>query len=41
MFEDFVAGRGQALQRFAYALTGDWGLAEDLLQTSLARTYPR
>jgi len=41
VFEDFVAGRGQALQRFAYALTGDWGLAEDLLQTSLARAYPR
>ena len=41
MFEDFVAGRGQALQRFGYALTGDWGLAEDLLQTALARAYPR
>ena len=41
MFEEFVAGRGQALQRFGYALTGDWGLAEDLLQTALARAYPR
>ena len=41
MFEDFVAGRGQALQRFGYALTGDWALAEDLLQTALARAYPR
>lgn len=41
MFEDFVAARGQALQRVAYLLTGDWGLAEDLLQTSLARAYPR
>ncbi|MBO0823949.1 MAG: SigE family RNA polymerase sigma factor [Actinobacteria bacterium] len=40
VFEDFVAGRGQALQRFGYALTGDWALAEDLLQTSLARAYP-
>src|ERR1700757_2340744 len=41
MFEEFVAGRGQALQRFGYGLTGDWGLAEDLLQTALARAYPR
>ena len=41
MFEEFVAGRGQALQRFGYTLTGDWGLAEDLLQTALARAYPR
>lgn len=39
MFEDFVVGRGQALQRFGYALTGDWALAEDLLQTALARAY--
>lgn len=41
MFEDFVAGRGQALQRFGYALTGEWALAEDLLQTALASAYPR
>ena len=41
MFEEFVAGRGQALQRFGYALTGDWAAAEDLLQTALARAYPR
>jgi RNA polymerase sigma-70 factor (sigma-E family) len=41
LFEDFVAGRGQALQRFGYALTGDWALAEDLLQTALAKAYPR
>ncbi|MGO8957861.1 MAG: SigE family RNA polymerase sigma factor [Streptosporangiaceae bacterium] len=41
MFDEFVAGRGQALQRFGYALTGDWALAEDLLQTALARAYPR
>ena len=36
-----MACRGQALQRFGYALTGDWALAEDLLQTALARAYPR
>jgi RNA polymerase sigma-70 factor (sigma-E family) len=41
VFEEFVAGRGQALQRFGYALTGDWALADDLLQTALARAYPR
>jgi RNA polymerase sigma-70 factor (sigma-E family) len=40
-FDAFVAGRGPALQRTAYLLTGDWALAEDLLQTALARAYPR
>jgi len=40
-FDAFVAARGQALQRTAYLLTGDWALAEDLLQTALARAYPR
>jgi RNA polymerase sigma-70 factor (sigma-E family) len=38
-FADFVNGRGPALQRTAYLLTGDWGLAEDLLQTALAKSY--
>lgn len=38
-FSAFVNGRGPALQRTAYLLTGDWGLAEDLLQTALAKTY--
>ncbi|HMC69974.1 MAG TPA: SigE family RNA polymerase sigma factor [Mycobacteriales bacterium] len=40
-FADFVVGRGQALQRTAFLLTGDWALAEDLVQTALARAYPR
>jgi len=40
-FAESVAARGQALQRTAYLLTSDWALAEDLLQTSLARAYPR
>jgi RNA polymerase sigma-70 factor (sigma-E family) len=40
-FEDFVSARGQALQRFAYLLTGDWALAEDLVQTAFSRAYPR
>jgi RNA polymerase sigma-70 factor (sigma-E family) len=38
-FAEFVHGRGPALQRTAYLLTGDWGLAEDLLQTALAKSY--
>ncbi|MBV9097496.1 MAG: SigE family RNA polymerase sigma factor [Frankiaceae bacterium] len=40
-FADFVVGRGQSLQRTAFLLTGDWALAEDLVQTALARAYPR
>jgi RNA polymerase sigma-70 factor (sigma-E family) len=40
-FADFVVGRGQALQRTAFLLTADWALAEDLVQTALARAYPR
>ncbi|MDX6266993.1 MAG: hypothetical protein QOD70_1733 [Frankiales bacterium] len=38
-FAAFVAGRGPALQRTAYLLTGDWTLAEDLLQTALAKSF--
>src|SRR4029077_1973038 len=37
----FVAARERALQRTAWLLTGDWALAEDLVQTALARTWPR
>jgi RNA polymerase sigma-70 factor (sigma-E family) len=40
-FADYVAARGQALHRTAFLLTGDWALAEDLLQTALARIYSR
>jgi len=40
-FTEFVHARGPALQRTAYLLTGDWALAEDLVQTALARSYPR
>jgi DNA-directed RNA polymerase specialized sigma24 family protein len=40
-FPEFVAVRGQALQRTAFLLTADWALAEDLVQTALARAYPR
>jgi RNA polymerase sigma-70 factor (sigma-E family) len=43
-FSEFVAARGPALQRTAYLLTGDWGRAEELLQTVLVkalRHWPR
>jgi RNA polymerase sigma-70 factor (sigma-E family) len=39
-FREFVAGRSPALLRTAWMLTGDAQLAEDLLQTALARTWP-
>jgi RNA polymerase sigma-70 factor (ECF subfamily) len=38
-FRDFVIGRSATYLRVAYLLTGDWGHAEDLLQTSLAKVY--
>ena len=38
-FREFVDGRSTALLRTAYLLTGDWHLAEDLLQTALSRAY--
>lgn len=40
-FRDFVAARWQPLLRTAWSLTGDWALAEDLVQTALAKTWPR
>lgn len=39
-FREFVQGRSPSLLRTAWMLTGDAALAEDLLQTSLARTWP-
>ncbi|MBY8880556.1 SigE family RNA polymerase sigma factor [Actinacidiphila acidipaludis] len=39
-FEEFVAARGPRLLRVAWLLTGDAHLAEDLLQTVLARVWP-
>jgi len=38
-FEGFVEARSSRLLRTAYLLTHDWGLAEDLLQTSLAKAW--
>lgn len=39
-FDSFVAARGDALWRSAWLLTGDGHLAEDLVQTALAKSYP-
>ncbi|WP_246039720.1 SigE family RNA polymerase sigma factor [Glycomyces buryatensis] len=38
-FEEFVKARSGALYASAFLLTGDRGLAEDLLQDALARTW--
>jgi RNA polymerase sigma-70 factor (sigma-E family) len=40
-FDEYVAARSPALLRLAYLLVGDSGLAEDLLQETLIRVYPR
>jgi RNA polymerase sigma-70 factor, ECF subfamily len=40
-FRALVDGRGQAMLRTAYLLTGDWGAAEDLLQSALVVTWTR
>ncbi|HVF06326.1 MAG TPA: SigE family RNA polymerase sigma factor [Frankiaceae bacterium] len=38
-FRELVAGRGDALARTAFLLTGDWAKAEDLVQSALATTW--
>jgi RNA polymerase sigma-70 factor (sigma-E family) len=38
-FDEFVVTRSPRLLRTAYLLTRDWALAEDLLQTALARAW--
>ena len=40
-FREFVAVRSGALLRTAWMLTGDAQAAEDLLQTALARVWPK
>jgi RNA polymerase sigma-70 factor (sigma-E family) len=40
-FDEFVHGRGWALLRFAYVLSGDAHLAEDLVQEVLSRMHRR
>jgi len=38
-FDAFVVARSRALLKAAWLLTGDWQLAEDLLQTALAKSF--
>lgn len=38
-FDALVELRATSLLRTAYLLTGDWGTAEDLLQTALVKTW--
>jgi RNA polymerase sigma-70 factor (sigma-E family) len=38
-FAEYVAARSVALQRAAYLMVGDAGLAEDLVQEALIKTY--
>ena len=40
-FDAFVTARGGALWRSAWLLTGDRFLAEDLVQTALAKSWPK
>ncbi len=40
-FREFVDARWPALVRFAWTLVGERGLAEDLVQTALERTWRR
>ncbi len=40
-FSEYVAARGRSLERFAYVLTGDAHLAQDLVQTALLKAYRR
>lgn len=39
VFAEFVAARSTALHRTAYLMVGDRGLAQDLLQEALTKTY--
>jgi RNA polymerase sigma-70 factor (sigma-E family) len=38
-FAEYVSARSAALQRAAYLMVGDVGLAEDLVQEALVKTY--
>jgi RNA polymerase sigma-70 factor (sigma-E family) len=38
-FRTFVVSRTPALTRSGYLLTGDWGIAQDLVQTALAKSW--
>jgi len=38
-FEEYVAARGRALERYAFVLSGDWQRSQDLVQIALAKAY--
>jgi RNA polymerase sigma-70 factor (sigma-E family) len=40
-FREFVQTHSRALLRTAWLLTGDWASAEDLVQSALAKTWPK
>jgi DNA-directed RNA polymerase specialized sigma24 family protein len=40
-FAEFIDARQHALQRTAWWLTGEWALAEDLVQAALVRSWPK
>jgi RNA polymerase sigma-70 factor (sigma-E family) len=40
-FEEYVAARGRALERYAFVLVGDAQRSEDLVQTALFKAYRR
>ncbi len=40
-FREFVQDNSRALLRTGWLLTGDWAAAEDLVQSALAKTWPR
>src|SRR3982751_1837393 len=40
-FEEYVAARGPALERYAFVLTGDAQRSQDLVQTALVKAYRR
>lgn len=40
-FAEFIEAREHALQQTAWWLTGDWALAEDLVQAALVRSWPK
>lgn len=40
-FASYFAGRVSAVRRLAYALCGDWHTADDLVQITFVKVYPR
>ncbi|MFL6074087.1 MAG: sigma factor, partial [Mycobacteriales bacterium] len=40
-FTEYFTGRAPGLRRTAYGLCGDWHTADDLVQATFVRLYPR